>query len=272
MSVVAAELWAISRQAPQIDASALARAVEAATAGGGGLDYRTRLLIRDSLSALRKHWGSARYDAWLRSSPQRSRIEDACRPEHLDRDPNEVGFPSLEGQIVDATAPQTIERFLRELSLHVTRPTRLVIGGSIALILSGHLIRHTEDLDVVDEIPAELRDQHPLLQDLLNLYKLRLAHFQSHYLPDGWSQRLRSFGTFARLQVFLVDPYDIFLGKLFSARKKDREDLNAMASRLDRETLVRRLRETTASFRADATLLDAATKNWYVLFGEPLPS
>ena len=69
-----------------------------------------------------------------------------------------------------------------------------------------------------------------------------------------------------------MDPCDIFLGKLFSVRKKDREDLNAMASRLDREMLVRRLRETTASFRADTALLDAATRNWYVLFGEPLPA
>jgi hypothetical protein len=34
----------------------------------------------------------------------------------------------------------------------------------------------------------------------------------------------------------------------------------------------KRLRDTTASFRAEKKLLEAARGNWYVLFGVELPS
>src|SRR6266542_5335730 len=51
MSSAVDELWSVARQQPQVDANALARAVEAACTEP--LDYRTRLLIRDSISALR---------------------------------------------------------------------------------------------------------------------------------------------------------------------------------------------------------------------------
>jgi hypothetical protein len=71
-----------------------------------------------------------------------------------------------------------------------------VIGGSIALILPSRISRHTEDIDVVDEIPKSLRDDHDLLTRLAARYGLRPAHFQSHYLPDGWESRVKPFGKF----------------------------------------------------------------------------
>jgi hypothetical protein len=103
-------------------------------------------------------------------------------------------------------------------------------------------------------------------------YRLRLAHFQSHYLPSGWDQRVHSLGTFGRLQVFLVDVYDVFLSKLFSRREKDRDDLRVLAPQLDKEILTRRLRETAAPLSSDPNLRPSAEQNWYILFGEPLPS
>lgn len=172
---------------------------------------------------------------------------------------------------MDAIHPETVEAFLRELSLHVNRPTRLVVGGSIALILAGYVSRHTDDIDVVDEVPAEIRVQHDLLEQLVGRYGLRLTHFQSHYLNAGWEQRIRSIGVFGNLHVFAVDAYDVFVGKLFSVRTKDRDDLRVLAGRLDRQTIVARLRETAGSLRADARLAKAAADNWFVVFGETLP-
>ena len=134
------------------------------------------------------------------------------------------------------------------------------------------LSRATKDIDIVDEVPEELRNQHRLLDDLALRYQLQLAHFQSHYLPSGWERRVRSLGAFGQLQVFIVDPYDIFVGKLFSMRTKDRADLNALASHLNRERVAERVRQSTAGLRGDPRLLDAAKQNWYVLFGEPLPA
>lgn len=70
----------------------------------------------------------------------------------------------------------------------------------------------------------------------------------------------------------LVDPYDIFLSKLFSARTKDRDDLRMLAPQLDKETIVRRLRDTTQDLRTAPSLCEKAEQNWYIIYGEPLPA
>src|SRR5262249_29433436 len=149
--------------------------------------------------------------------------------------------------------------------------TRMAIGGSASLILGGHLSRVTEDVDVVDDVPEELRQQHALLERLRKTYGLHLAHFQSHYLPSGWQDRLHSLEPFGKLQASLVDVYDVFLSKLFSGRDKDRDDLRLLLPALDRETLKAKLLATCAAFLADETLREHAEANWYVLTGERLP-
>jgi hypothetical protein len=145
------------------------------------------------------------------------------------------------------------------------------VGGSSALILLDLLSRKTEDIDVVDELPVSVRAEHALLQQLVARYGLRLAHFQSHYLPQGWQQRLRSFGRFGRLDVHLVDPIDIFVGKLFSSRMKDRDDLRALSPQLDRSAIVDRLSSSANTLAADPTLKANAENNWYIVYGQQLP-
>jgi hypothetical protein len=266
------QLWSLAVDRPFVDANALAGAVESAVGDVSSLDYRSRLLVRDAVGALRSHWGDQRFDQWLSRSPARQSIERAADPDYFEKDSDEIGFPSLERRIVDAIEPESIHRFFRELSLRVSQSTQIVIGGSIPLILAGALARGTEDIDVVDDVPAVIREQHELLNELADLHGLRLTQFQSQYLPAGWNRRLWSVGTFGNLQVFSVDPYDIFVGKLFSARRKDRADLNALVSHLGKQKLTDRFRESTAALRAEPKLLESATKNWYVLFGEELPS
>jgi hypothetical protein len=260
------DLWSLVQGRPEVDPSDLAEAVEA-QARREPLDYRTRLLIRDSVEALRTYWGEQRLEAWLAARPSGRRIKGICGEsfEH-------PGFPSLRDRIVEKTDPETVRQYLRELGSQLHRPAPMQVGGSIALILPELLSRHTEDVDVVDEVPAELLSQHQLLANLRQRYGLGLTHFQSHFLPTGWEQRLHSLPPFGRLHVFLVDGYDVFLSKLFSHREKDLDDLRAVAPLLDKEALVRNFRETTAPLRAEARLLQAAEKNWYILYGEPLPS
>jgi hypothetical protein len=65
-------------RAPDVDATALADAVEAAALSDAEMDYRTRLLVRDSLDALKSHWGHERFDAWLFNSPQRQQLDTIC--------------------------------------------------------------------------------------------------------------------------------------------------------------------------------------------------
>lgn len=266
MAIAEPDLWELTRGRPQVDPDRLAAAVER-QALGGVLDFRTRLLIRDSIDALTRYWGPERLKAWLARSAAAERIDAARRG-----DLGDPGFPSLAGRLMEATRPEQILQFLRELGTMVHRPTRIDVGGSVALIVAGSLERHTEDIHVVDEVPAELREEHVALANLSARYGLHLAHFQSRYLPEGWARRVRSLGAFGSLTVFTLDPYDVVLSKLFSSREKDRDDLRVLAPGLDKSLLTGRLLSDARRLAAEPLPRQAAATNWYVVFGEPLPA
>jgi hypothetical protein len=260
------ELWDVVWGKPQVDPDTLAGAVEREAQRPAALDYRTRLLIRDSIAALERYWGSERLESWLCRSPARDAMEH-IRREHF----GEVGFPLLEKALVKATDPETVRRFLRDLGARAPKPARLAIGGAIALILPGYLQRSTTDIDVVDELPKELRDQHALLESLAQRYQLRLTHFQSHYLPGGWESRLHSLEPFGKLQVSLVDVCDVFAGKLFSARTKDLDDLRLLTPPLEPAAIVQHLHDHCTALLGEPALRAQAEQNWYILTGQTLP-
>jgi hypothetical protein len=269
MSETVDHLWELVEANPRLDASLLARAVEDACESAD--DFRTRLLIRDSIRAIEHFWNSSRAQEWLNSSPRREKLREICEAVYRD-EVDEHGFPSLKRRIVDAIRPDKILSYFNDLATHIRQPTHLVVGGAIPLIMAGHLLRKTEDIDVVDEVPANIRTEYKLLEELEDQYGLQLTHFQSHYLPTGWEQRLQSLGTFGPLQVSLVDVYDAFVTKLFSNRRKDKEDLRAVVPHLDRLIIEDRLRSSAASFLADAKLRASAEQNWRILFNEALPA
>jgi hypothetical protein len=266
MPVQSKDLWSVVLDRQWVDPQDLAEAIEEQVIQGD-LDFRSRLLIRDGLEALRDHWGAERLERWLAACSVRQQIE-AIQREDLGR----PGFPFLRAQLMEPTKPETVRQLLRELGTHLHQPLRVYVGGSVALIMTGFLSRRTQDLDVVDEVPEPIRSQHQFLHDLENRYRLQLAHFQSHYLPSGWINRAHFLDTLGVLTVYLVDVYDAFLRKLFSIRAKDRDDLRALAPQLEKETLIRRFKETTASMLASESLRQRAEQNWYILYGESLPS
>jgi hypothetical protein len=262
MAVAALDLWTLVRKQPEIDPRDLASAVQQ-EAGTDNLDYRTRLLIRDSVEALRNHWGPHRLESWLQRCPVRAQIE-VIASEAFER----PGFPSLEKRLMEKTDPEDIRAYLRAIGSHLHRGARIHIGGSASLLLSDFLTRHTEDIDVVDEVPEEIRNSHRLLEQLEKTYALHIAHFQSHYLPTGWESRCHSLEPFGRLQVLLIDVYDVFLSKLFSAREKDLADLRVLVTKTEKETLVQRLKDTTQRWQQEPHLKERAQRNWYILFAE----
>ncbi len=261
------DLWGIYYTRQHLDPGDLTQAIEDQVRSGD-LDYRTRLLIRESLDALRAYWGEQRLANWIGASPVREALQKICE-EHFEE---ECGFRSLRRRVMDVTRPETVKEFFREIGRHLNKPLRIEVGGSIACILTGYLSRKTEDVDVVNEVPAEIRSQHKLLEQLHERYDLEMGHFQSHYLPSGWQARLHSQAPFGPLQVYLVDVYDVFLSKLVSIREKDKSDLSRLKPQLDKDILTRRLKETMQSMLAAPDLNERAKENWYILFGEPLPS
>lgn len=265
MALQTLDLWNLVRKRPQIDPRDLAEAV-CAEVGRAELDYRTRLLVRDSLEALRLYWGADRLSRWLASCPERGRIEGLCS-ERFD----EIGYPSLRKRLMEKTDPDDVRQFFTYLGNKLPRSVRIDVAGAIALILPGYICRHTEDVDVVGEVPIEIRDNHALMDTLEASFGLKLGHVQSHYVPTGWQNRVHSLDIFDNLHVFLVDVYDVMLGKLFSARLKDIEDLRVLKPQLDKEVLIERLRSSAAGFLADPHLEKLAQDNWKILYGEPLP-
>lgn len=261
-----AALWSLVLGPGVIDPVVLATAVDAA-ADDPHPDFRTRLLFRDAVAALAAKWGEQRTRSALRPAAA-TRFGELLVEDFGDR-----GFTTLGRRLVEHTGPETIERFFRELGRLTRDPCRLDVGGSCALMLADLLRRRTDDIDAVDEVPPVLRNQHAALDALTARYDLRLAHFQSHYLPDGWRGRVHSFGVYGSLSVFLVDPLDVLVGKLFSHREKDLDDLRLLTSSFTKEQITDRLRTAGRTLLGEPRDREAATRNWYVLFGdESLPA
>jgi hypothetical protein len=257
-------LWSLVDGARWIDASELLGAIKLELSNAP-FDFRTRLLLRDSYRALEHHWGSARLTAL--AGEVGSKLQTI-----LTENLGDTGFPTLEQRIVESVKPQTILEFLRELGAAIKDPARLEIGGASSLILSGYLSRSTEDIDIVDQIPPTIRHEHDLLSRLSARYGLSLTHFQSHYLPQAWEKRLRSLGRFDLLDVYLIDAYDIFVGKLFSNREKDLDDLRLLKRSLEKERIIDRFKTSGQLLAAEPALRGQSLKNWHILFGEPLPA
>src|SRR5262249_33531363 len=97
------DLWSLTLYQPYVDPTELTSAIEGQIIAND-LDYRSRLLIRDSMDALQDFWGMDRLGSWLRRSPVRDKIQ-AIRNEEFER----VGFPTLRRRLMDATKPEDIE-------------------------------------------------------------------------------------------------------------------------------------------------------------------
>lgn len=255
------QLWAVAKRRGPIDARRLLDALVAVDPRDvEHADERTKMLVRDAATALRN------FPATDPAHADRANALPAFSPP--EPDPMDRGFRTLELRLMEPTDPQSLIDLLQDLSRHVHGRCSLTIGGSLSLMIAGLLIRETDDIDVVDEVPAEIREQHDLLPELATDHGLRLAHFQSHYLPDGWQRRIGSIGVFGSITAFRVDPVDVLVGKLFSVRRKDTNDIRLVLPLIERQSFVDRIASSTTRWRADAKLLAAATSNWYVLTGE----
>jgi hypothetical protein len=164
----------------------------------------------------------------------------------------------------------TIRQFLRELGSAIVHPATITMRGAASLVLRGLLSRATEDVDVVDEVPAEIRDEREILQELSVRYGLHMTHFQSHYLPPDWESRTIDFGTFGKIQVRLVDALDIIAGKVYSARPKDLDDFRVLSLNLNKEELRQRVLQGSSSLISSDQNRRQAVTNWYIVYGEDL--
>src|SRR5260221_9722384 len=134
------DLWNLALDQRHTDPDELATAVRIESRAEK-IDFRTRLLIRDSLNALEEYWGTEQLESWLAHCPERPKLVSIWR-----EDLGEPGFPFLKEQVMEPTRPEQIERLLRDVGEELHKTVKVNIGGSASLILLGYLSRRTQDV------------------------------------------------------------------------------------------------------------------------------
>jgi hypothetical protein len=257
--------WRLVWGQPYIDSKALALALESDLARTPRPDFRSRLLVRDAARALRSFWGVRRFGQWLANCAQGEQIQAI-----LEEDLGKPGFRFIRRRLVDVIEETQVRQIFELLGRNVRDRTEVYVAGSIPTLLGGLTVRPTDDIDIVNEVPAAIRSQRAALQRIRTEFGLSLGHVQSHYLPANWEQRRQWFGDFGALRVFLVDVYDTFVSKLSSKQEKHQQDLRVLALKLDKGTAKRRLLEDGQAFLNDPHQRPQIEENWRFIFQEPL--
>lgn len=134
-----------------------------------------------------------------------------------------------------SSVPEPWRSFLAEIDGRVQGEVELhCLGGFVVTMLYG-LGRPTADVDVITIVPRDVIEQ--LLQlagkgsELHRKYHIYLDFVTIATVPDDYDQRLVEIlsGTFERLRLFALDPYDLALAKLERNIQRDRDDVKYLA-------------------------------------------
>jgi len=163
-----------------------------------------------------------------------------------------------------------VKQVLQMLGERVHGRVEINIAGSVPTLIQGLTARPTDDIDIVNEVPAEIRQQRETLKKIKTEFGLNLGHVQSHYLPANWHPRRQYLGDFSGIRAYLLDPVDIFVSKLSSKQEKHKQDLRVMAKRLDQATVKQRLLRDGRAFLDDPYLKPQIEENWQFIYQESL--
>jgi hypothetical protein len=257
--------WRLVWGQPYIDSRTLAAAIEQDLLREPDPDFRTRLLVRDAAVAMRSYWGARKFAQWLDASPMGPRIRRI-----LEEDLGEPGFSTIRRRLVNRIDSTQIGQIFDRLGRRIHKRVEVHIAGSVPTLIKGLTARPTVDIDLVDEVPEEIRCQRDVLREIEDEFGLKLTHAQSHYLPAHWQDRRQWLGDFGGLRVYVVEEYDIFVSKLSSTKKKHQSDLRVLALALDEETARHRLLTDGKAFLDDPNLRPQILENWRFIFQQPL--
>jgi len=245
----------------------LAAAIEGDLLGNVCPDFRTRLLVRDAALAIKSYWGAPAFKRWLTASPVGEKIA-AILAENL----GEPGFRNIRRRLVSSTNKDQIAQILDLLGQRIHDRIEINIAGSIPTLIRGLTARPTDDIDFVNEVPKEIREQRRVVEQIKTKYGLILGHVQSHCFPSNWELRRQFFGDHGGIRVYLVDTIDIFVSKLASKQEKHKDDLRVLAPQLDKSVVRERLERDGRAFLDNPFDRPTIEENWRFVFQEPLVS
>lgn len=172
--------------------------------------------------------------------------------------------------------PEPWLSFLREIDALVEGETKLhCIGGFVVTVVYG-AARNTSDIDTLTLVhqPPGLFDQAGIGSRLYKQYGLYLDPVGVATLPENYEDRLveRFSGTFDRLRLYTLDPYDIALSKLERNADIDRQDVIHLARTVpfDREILEQRYHRELRVYLGNPKREDLTLKLWIEMLDEVL--
>ncbi len=130
--------------------------------------------------------------------------------------------------MADILSAEQITRFLQELGKrYPKRETLYLLGGSALLLLGSN--RSTLDIDYIgDDNPARWNDLQRLIAELSAEMDLKVdAVPYDEMIPPlgGTTERQIEVGAYGNLEVVVLDPYAIAIGKLERGFPSDLEDV-----------------------------------------------
>jgi len=139
---------------------------------------------------------------------------------------------------------ERIEELLRAIGSTFRHPCRLYLSGGDGLVWRG-LRRFTHDVDISYEVdPIHHSEWIRTVRELkdrldVNIEEAHPGDFVP--LPPESAARAQSIGRFGQVDVFLLDPYAVAMGKLGRGHDRDIADIRSMlaAGVLDAATLRR---------------------------------
>jgi hypothetical protein len=130
--------------------------------------------------------------------------------------------------------PEPWRSFLLKIDEHITEETHLhCLGGFVVKVLHGY-DRETSDIDFLTLV-GDVRDLLHFAgeaSELARRYKVYLDPVGVAVTPENYVDRLIEMfpGSFERLRLFALDPYDIVLTKLERNTSVDRQDVQYLAA------------------------------------------
>ena len=259
--------WRLLWGQPYIDCRTLASAVEHDLKRDTQPDFRTRLLVRDAAVAIRSYWGTRKFHNESGSRPVSPDRAARIRASDLsNEDLGKTGFPAIRRRLVDTIDLTRVSRIFDLLGRAAHGPVEVHIAGSIPTLIKGLTVRPTGDIDIVDEVPEEVRRQRTALRKIETDFGLKLGHVQSHYLRAHWQNRRHWLGDFGGLRVYVVDEYDIFVSKVSSKQEKHQSDLGVLALKLGKQIARHRLLTDGRAFVDGPKQRPQIEENWRFIF------
>lgn len=134
--------------------------------------------------------------------------------------------------------PEPWKSFLSEIDAAVAEPVEFeCLGGFVIKALYG-LPRPTADVDVLSIAPGTQRAFILELagrgSPLHKKYRLSIEYVTVAVVPEDYEDRLTemSSGSFSRLRLLALDPYDLALSKLERNTQRDRDDVKFLAEKV----------------------------------------